>query len=84
MTFASCFTRGRAAALALVVGVASAPVAAMDDYGLGAFPSLAAWQAAGANGAFSAPEPMDYGLGVFATLAQYESAGRAGTTVAAR
>ena len=84
MTFASSVTRGRAAALALAIGLASVPVAAMNDYGLGAFPSLAAWQAAGAGSAFSAPEPMDYGLGVFATLAQYESAGQAGTTVAAR
>lgn len=84
MTLASHARRGRASALALVVGLASLPVAAVHDYGLGAFPSVAAWQAAGARAAFSAPEPMDYGLGSFATLAQYESAGRTGTTLAAR
>ncbi len=84
MTFASSLSHGRAALLALAVGLASLPVAAVNDYGLGAYPTVAAWQAAGASAAFSAPEPMDYGLGSFATLAQYESAGQTGTTVAAR
>lgn len=84
MTFASPVSHGRAALIVLAVGLASLPVSAMHDYGLGAYPTLAAWQSAGTAAGFSAPEPMDYGLGSFATLAQYEAAGQAGATLASR
>lgn len=84
MNFASRLNIARRAALVLATGLCSLPVAAVHDYGLGAYASIAAWQGAAAQPAFAAPEPMDYGLGSFATLGQYEAAGASHATVAAR
>jgi hypothetical protein len=84
MNLASRFASGRRGLLALAAALCSLPASAVHDYGLGAYPSLAAWQGAAARAAFSAPEPMDYGLGSFATLAQYHAAGLPPATVAAR